>query len=139
MPWPFVAAFLAIVEGNGRRLRYVSCGHEAALLFGADSRHVHLAANAPLLGVNDDADFRERSVSLKADDALVLATDGVTEARRTVADERFFGTAGLTAAYLALTRARRRTSEAMWLVHYAQNFSGGHLADDASALVAHFR
>ena len=51
-----------------------------------------LAATGPILGIGLDAVYTEQSVCLGAGDALLLLTDGVTEARNKHGE--FLGSAG---------------------------------------------
>ncbi|HEV2739024.1 MAG TPA: PP2C family protein-serine/threonine phosphatase, partial [Candidatus Elarobacter sp.] len=81
MPWPFVAGFFATADPTGRKLTYVSCGHEAAILFSSDGRHRHLLHNSPLLGIDERSHFGADTINVNSGDVLVVATDGITEAR----------------------------------------------------------
>jgi GAF domain-containing protein len=78
------AAFLRIdVGGHGPvRVHAASAGHPLPVLVRTDGEVVPLACGGTLLGVVDELDVREVSVELHPGDAIVLYTDGLTEARR---------------------------------------------------------
>jgi serine phosphatase RsbU (regulator of sigma subunit) len=98
-----------------------------------------------LLGAFWDPNFDEITVQLDAGDLLILATDGVTEARSIGGDSRgpvFFGLGGVATAarrVLLTTSGEAFTTLASVgraIVEAARDFGGGELADDACLLLA---
>jgi serine phosphatase RsbU (regulator of sigma subunit) len=76
----FVTLFYAVVE-EGPRLRFVNAGHNPPLLLrNGREEPEYLKARGVALGIRRDIHLEEASVSLDADDLVVLYTDGVTEA-----------------------------------------------------------
>ena len=136
IPWPYVSGFFGIVDVRNRRLRYVSCGHEAAILFGVDGRHTHLAHNAPVLGVNPSSEFREHSVTIAVGDVLAAVTLGVTDARPLRSQTDFFGTRGLCELFQQPNTEVDLT--ASMVIGRAAGFSDGRLDNDAAVLLARF-
>lgn len=64
-----------------RQLRYVSAGHEPALVFHSKSRRLRrLERTGTVLGLTARATYRQHTVSLEPGDTPVAFTDGVTEA-----------------------------------------------------------
>ena len=97
---PYLTCFLARVDLDDRSVFWVNAGHPAALLVrGRD--HRALKSTGPPAGLLPDVRYDARTEKLSDGDALVLVTDGVTEAIE--AD-------GRVEERLARTVAHRRTS-----------------------------
>ena len=78
----FVTAFYAIWDPAARELTYASAGHPPPRLRRADGSIEPLDGEHGLpLGILDDETFPDNRRSLAAGDAVVLYTDGITEAR----------------------------------------------------------
>ncbi|MEV8225971.1 GAF domain-containing SpoIIE family protein phosphatase [Streptomyces sp. NPDC079167] len=86
----FVTALVAVLvtDGEGFGVRYWSAGHPAPLVRREEGTVEELPAHGDLLGVLEDIEYGSGSVHLTPGDALVMFTDGVTEAR--AADGEFF-------------------------------------------------
>ncbi len=67
-------------ESQGWRVELSVGGHPAPLMLRADERVRQLEAFGPLVGVIDQATYTDHEVQLGPGDALLLYTDGVTEA-----------------------------------------------------------
>jgi serine phosphatase RsbU (regulator of sigma subunit)/anti-sigma regulatory factor (Ser/Thr protein kinase) len=85
----FATLFVAVLNPVDLTLQYVSCGHEPGLIYRADksAEVLHLPSTAPVIGVFENARlssparlFNASSVQLKPGDALLLFTDGVSDA-----------------------------------------------------------
>jgi sigma-B regulation protein RsbU (phosphoserine phosphatase) len=76
----FVTLFYAILDPNRHVLTYVNAGHNAPVLLRADGTMEDLEPTGPVIGLVDEPDYIERSVTLNEGDLLVMYTDGVTEA-----------------------------------------------------------
>lgn len=92
----FVTAVLLILDPATGRVRFASAGHEAPLVARRDGALEPIEAVGTILGAFPDATFTEGVAELRAGDALVLYTDGVTEARNE--QRAFFGDERLSAA-----------------------------------------
>jgi sigma-B regulation protein RsbU (phosphoserine phosphatase) len=93
----FVTLFLAVVDLETGACRYASAGHDPALVAPASGPPARVPRVAgPALGVVDGARYAAGAVALRPGDALVLYTDGLTEARDPGGG--FFGAARLAAA-----------------------------------------
>ena len=96
-PHQFVTLAWGIVEpapprpngsgGAGRSFRYVVAGHPPPRVVRAGGAVEALATGGPLLGVLDRPAFTEGEASLAPGDAVVLYTDGATEAQDAAGDE----------------------------------------------------
>jgi len=78
-PDKFITAFASIYYADGT-LAYVNAGHEPPMLIRSDGTVEHLSIGGPLLGVMPNLRYTSGKISLRPGDAVVLFTDGVTEA-----------------------------------------------------------
>jgi serine phosphatase RsbU (regulator of sigma subunit) len=80
----FVTVLAAVAEPttDGVVLRYASGGHPGPIVFRGDAAAEVLPVEGQLVGLLPSADVPTREIHLAPGDALVLYTDGFTEARR---------------------------------------------------------
>jgi sigma-B regulation protein RsbU (phosphoserine phosphatase) len=76
----FVTFFYGAYDPAARRLSYSNAGHNPPLVVRADGTIEELVAGGLILGVFALAEYDEAAVDLGPGDAVVLFTDGVTEA-----------------------------------------------------------
>jgi sigma-B regulation protein RsbU (phosphoserine phosphatase) len=134
---PFASVFIAIVDLREHRVTYASAGHDTALLFGRGREHTRLEATGPVLGLAGfvTSTFDERTLPLNDAEAMVVVTDGITEARPPASCSRsFFGSAGVAHAFLAARNGRGDPARAVHDAAVAH--SVGTLSDDASVIVS---
>lgn len=131
--WPFVSGFFGVVDRAHRTLRYVSCGHDAAILFRNSGAHVHLGHNSPLLGIDEASNFREDTVDLQRGDSFVIVTDGLTKARPLDSPTDFCGSRRICSLFESLHDPS--DGDASWLIDQVAAYSDGWLDDDAAALI----
>ncbi|WP_079729329.1 PP2C family protein-serine/threonine phosphatase [Novosphingobium mathurense] len=99
----FVTIFAGILDLRSGEVEYSDGGHEAPFIVRADGSVERLAKHQGMaLGVFEDVPFRTGHFDLREGDALVLFTDGVSEA--TGANDELFTTARIADA-LASARA----------------------------------
>jgi serine phosphatase RsbU (regulator of sigma subunit) len=79
-PGTFVVLFLAHVDVRRGLISYVSAGHSTAFVRRGEEVE-QLKVTGPVVGIDAAAAFETGEVRLGLGDALLLATDGVTEAR----------------------------------------------------------
>ncbi|MEX0879253.1 MAG: SpoIIE family protein phosphatase [Thermoanaerobaculia bacterium] len=85
----FLTCFFGVIEPDSGLLRYVSAGHNPALLRRAAGGGVEqVKATGVPLGMFPNASWKEETVVLEPGDLLCVYTDGVTEALN-AADEEF--------------------------------------------------
>lgn len=85
----FVTAFAAILDLRDGTVEYTDGGHEAPFLIRADGRVDRLAKHQGMaLGVFEDVPYKTDRFTLAPGDAIVLFTDGVSEA--TDKDDQLF-------------------------------------------------
>jgi sigma-B regulation protein RsbU (phosphoserine phosphatase) len=78
-PYLFVSMFVGLLDTTSLQLQYASAGHDSAFLRRSNTVQ-QLAVTGPVLGVMDEP-YETRKLALQLGDTLVLATDGLTEAR----------------------------------------------------------
>jgi serine phosphatase RsbU (regulator of sigma subunit) len=92
--------------------------------------------NSPLLGIDEQSEFAADTVNLNSGDVLVVATDGITEARSLISETDFFGSRSLCSLFQRPFGRIGVTAAAVLASTVA--FSDGRLHDDAAVLVARF-
>lgn len=76
----YVTVFLGVLNTKKQTLRYANAGHNPPLLRRASRAIEPLPPTGAALGVFEELDIDTATITLRAGDALVLYTDGVTEA-----------------------------------------------------------
>lgn len=76
----FLTLFFGLLEPDTGRFRYVSAGHNPALLARASGGLARLESTGVPVGMLPNASWREEELSLSPGDLLCIYTDGVTEA-----------------------------------------------------------
>ena len=131
----FVTAFVGVYDVPTGRITYCSCGHEPGLVKRAGTGAVEsLLTTGPPLGVAENAAYEEERVMLASGDALLLYTDGISEAGLSRRD--LLGTFGLTRLFGALPDGLAVLAEAEMLVTQVSDFAGGVFRDDVAVLLA---
>ncbi len=129
-PGAFVSVFLGIVEDRDLTLTYASAGHGS--VFVRRGSHVStLPATGPLIGLERDEAFVSRRTQLGVGDVIVLATDGLTEAR---------DSAGIMLGEEQTSRWIERGDAdpqrlADEVVTSLRRYAGGRVADDLALLI----
>lgn len=83
----FATLFLALYDDGARTLRYTNAGHNAPLLVRADGTVERLWTGGTVLGAFDGVRFEEGQATLGEGDALVVYSDGITEAQDAAGEE----------------------------------------------------
>jgi serine phosphatase RsbU (regulator of sigma subunit) len=129
-PESFVTLFVGILDERDMSLSYASAGHPQAFLRkGSDVRL--LDVTGPVIGLSPDSTYDGRRITLTSGDVLILATDGLTEARNNervmISEEgviRWIREGGDDPKKIAADLIRR-----------VERYSGGRIADDLALLV----
>ena len=106
----YLTMFLALVESEGRRMRYVNAGHVPPVVIRADGGKEWLETGGMIVGLLPEVQFECGVVDLQPGDLLVACTDGITEAMDAKGNE--FGRARLAES---VVRLRNRTPEEIML------------------------
>jgi len=125
----FATIFFAEYRDQNRELRYINCGHPAALLMRTDGSIERLESTALPMGIFAVLKCAEKSVTLAPGDVLLVCSDGVLEAGIERLEE--FGEAGLIAA---AESAPRNDVDAMLdhIVAEVLRVSPGQQSDDVT-------
>ena len=130
----FVTAFVGVYDAGTGQITYCSCGHEPGLIRRAGGELEELETTGPPLGVAENADYRESSVTLSSGDTLLLYTDGISEAGPS--RRELLGTGGLMGLLAALPRGLEAQAEAEALVAGVSAYTDGVFRDDVAVLLA---
>jgi len=84
----FMTLFFGVINPHSREIRWVSCGHDPAMLLRhASGRMEELQNDGLLLGIVEDTHYKEDGpVKLEEDDVLLIGTDGIWEAHNNAGD-----------------------------------------------------
>jgi len=130
----YVTLLLAELDVQERKLHYVNCGHNPALLFRAQTGAVtRLNSSCAPIGISPENPCQLASADLTVGDVLVFYTDGVTEAENQLGEE--LGTERLSAV---VQRGSVLSAEALMadIFDNVANFcSGVGFNDDVTVLV----
>jgi phosphoserine phosphatase RsbU/P len=125
----FATIFFAEYRDQGRELRYINCGHPAALLLRTNGEIEKLEATALPVGIFGVLKCEEKSIVMAAGDVLLIFSDGVLEAGVERGEE--FGEGRLIDA----AQSAPRTSVEAILNHISAEvlrFSPGLQSDDVT-------
>ncbi|MEO5616472.1 MAG: PP2C family protein-serine/threonine phosphatase [Candidatus Eisenbacteria bacterium] len=76
----FATFFLARIEEESLRLSFCNAGHNYPIVFRDEGAREFLVRGGVVVGILEDAQFEEETVTLRPGDRLVFYTDGVSEA-----------------------------------------------------------
>ena len=130
----FVTGVLAVYEPLTGIVQYANAGHNPPRLRKAGRREVmRLPATGVPLGMFEDVDYTESSITLEAGDTLVLYTDGLVENRN--AAGLALGETGLNRA-IVLGEGKGARDLLDWLLTISeQQLEGADRRDDVTVVV----
>ncbi len=129
----YATLFFAEYDDDTRKLRYSNCGHPPALLLRGNDGLERLGATCTVVGLFEKWEFTMEERELAPGDAVLLYTDGVTEALNDDGEE--FGEERLLAA--ARQHPELSLPELLAAVaDQARRFSPHEQADDITLIVA---
>ena len=132
----FVVMTLAVVETTTGLTRIAAAGAEPPILLHPDGTFEEIKVRGLPLGVAAKTNYSATEISLDAGDLLLIATDGITEARH---GRQFLGNDGMAqlAAKSLPLGALAEIGQAVW--EGAKSFAQGRLHDDVCLLLARRR
>jgi serine phosphatase RsbU (regulator of sigma subunit) len=134
----FVALSLVIFNPYTGRVSCSCAGSEPPLILRLQGKSEPILSCGMLLGVDIDTEYEEVDYTLEPGDAILLTTDGTTEARRRnkAGKTEFLNYSGVTKlATRAFSRGFAPGKVAERVLSGARKFAGGTLHDDACVLV----
>ena len=127
----FATLFCGILDPARGDLRYLLAGHPPGVVRRRkEGEIVWLEVTSPVIGMFEDAVYREEELHLAVGDLLLLYTDGIIEARR---DSGMFGEEGI-AEFVRESYGLSTRELPAKLLQAVFNYTGGQLADDAAIL-----
>lgn len=130
----FVTLFYAVFDPATGRLAWTSAGHETMILKRACGGSSPLDANGPILGVADHT-YEHALDTMEPGDALILYTDGLTEARGAGSRE-MLDLARVRDLVEAMPPEAGAGALAARLQEAAMQWTGGRTHDDMALMVA---
>ena len=128
----FITLFYGILDTRQGRLVYASAGHERPLIYRSSTADcVSLDSTGPVLGILAEASYTQRETVVSEGDALVLYTDGITEARRS---GEILAQEGLE-SIIKQIGAKSASEMVDEIISRAKSFADGTLSDDVALLV----
>lgn len=135
-PSMFVTAFYGILNTRSGELEYGVAGHNPPYVFSEGSVRALEFPPGRILGVIPSANYQTHRAQLKPGDALLLYTDGVTEATNT--SDNFFSEERLV-EWFQRSGSLPVQKVISGLIGEVQTFAGGHpQADDVTVLAVRY-
>ena len=128
-PGIFVVLFLGRFDARTRVLRYASAGHSAAFIR-RGTMVTQLPPTGPIIGMEHESAYTTRAVTLRIGETVLLATDGLTEARDSAG--AFLGDEGV--AQILASAPIDPQGICDLLVGEAERRSEGRITDDLAIL-----
>ena len=132
----YATLFFAEYDDRERRLRYVNCGHLAALLLRRDGTLERLGSTSTVLGLFKEWNCGTGECTLSSEDIFVLYTDGITESFSAAGEE--FGEHHLVES---LQKHRQKSPPALVdsIIDDVRAFSPHEQSDDMTLIIARCR
>jgi sigma-B regulation protein RsbU (phosphoserine phosphatase) len=128
----FITFFYCVLDSADRAIAWSNAGHNPPLLVDASGAIRRLGDGGPVLGLFDDAAYKQGTGALHSADRLVLFTDGISEVRDGGGEE--FGEdrlASLAAAQSSLPSEQLHAR----IFGEVSSFCRGEFQDDATLIV----
>ncbi len=131
----FLTAFYAVIDLDGRSLRYANAGHRNPVLYQRGRRRsLTLKSKGTIIGTFPDRLYEERGIEFHEGDRLVVYTDGLLE-RMTGRQMAFVDEAQLADMTAGGAELGAEQLAQKILEDVRRNLGGGRFDDDATLLV----
>lgn len=127
----FITLFFGILDIESGLLTYCSAGHPPQILRKNTGEIVMLSTKSPILGVIKNQDYIDQNIVLEEDDALILYTDGITEARF---GGELFGEERLLKVVEEIKHNLKIKDYPDFIIEKVSDFTKGSLVDDIAIL-----
>ena len=131
----FIVLALAVVDTVTGEAVFSAAGAEPTLILRVDGMVEPVEIIGLPLGIQPDAVYAAKTVLLEAGGTVIMATDGITEARR---GQSFLGTQGITALAEKAGSVTSLLELSQAIYTGAQDFAAKGLRDDVCLLLARF-
>lgn len=129
----FLSVTAAVIDTRSGKTQICVAGAEPPLILRANGTVEQAPTTALPLGVDPKAEYAGIEIDLQAPDTLIIATDGVTEARR---EKNLLGLDGLTRIVQDCGQSASLDEIADCIVKGAEDYAGGNFYDDICLLLA---
>ncbi|MBW3539235.1 MAG: SpoIIE family protein phosphatase [Planctomycetes bacterium] len=135
-PHQFMSLVAGVIDVDRHTFTYTNGGHPAPLLI-AGGEPIALQSHGLLLGVADDVTYGSSEIGFGPGEALVLYSDGISEARD--AANRLFGEDGIAAAVCG-ARSAASSAELLAAIQRSveRHTAGGPAGDDRTLAVVQY-
>ena len=129
----FITLFYALYDPRTGRLEYVNAGHLPPLIHRRDGSFDRLTSGNIALGMFEGSTYESHHAELRQGDALILYSDGITEAENTAG--RAFDEAGLSETVIAAGTHEPELLGRAILAAVDDHAGEARLGDDLTVLV----
>lgn len=129
----FIVLALVVVNTTTGEAVFSAAGAEPTLILRRDGTVEQIEIFGTPLGIQADAKYSMESRQVEIGDTVIMATDGITEARH---DNEFLGTAGLSALVGGGGESITLPELSEAIVRGAREFAEGRFRDDVCLLLA---
>jgi phosphoserine phosphatase RsbU/P len=132
----YLTVFYGIVDPQNATLVYTNAGHPRPFLYRAETGLVdELGVGGALVGAFPDQEYEEERVSFSRNDALLIFTDGVTEAAPKGSADEFFGEDRLKSLFRDFVQTSHEDVLSRIMADLESFRKGRHFEDDITMLL----
>jgi len=128
----FATFFYSVLDSENLTMEYTNAGHNFPVLCRANGEHHVLKEGGVIIGILPDAIYEHKNIQLKSGDAVIMYTDGITEALNSH-DEEFGEHRLITIAKKAMHLSAKQILDL--ILESVVDFTHGYLQTDDLTLV----
>lgn len=130
----FITLFFCILDGETGELIYCNAGHNPPLIIRREGTYEELKGGGPVIGILPFIDYQEYRARLNEGDALIIYSDGVTEASNPSGEE--FEIEGIAKAVVPCIGRSAEATLAAVNKAVSEYTAGAPPSDDVTIIVA---